>query len=835
MGKGIKDDNVSLNVKVGTSEAQEAIRKLTESNRDLEKVSKSASLEMAKLEAQGKKNTKEYQVLEKVIEMNKNAIKENKEEIQKKTEALDLNAKTMKQLRKDAKDLKIQLDSTSKAADPETYAKLEKELDDVTGRIKELRTGTQTLQQRLTSIPGPAGQVAQGFYGIGTAMKALLANPIMAILAAVVAIFVALYKAISTSEEATNKLNKILAPLGAMFDAILNVVQELVISILNFVEVVVNGFAKVLEKIPAVGKHFKQLNDYNREAIKLEEAKQVLTKREREEQELTAEREYQIAKLRTEAKQKDIFSADERMKKIKEAFKLEKQIAVDQHKIAIERLRIAKEEAKRAGNTAETNNKLSELKAQTWAAEKQYEDRTRELTEQLNTLKAEFAAEEKAKTEERINREMAAVDTIINNERRALMQQRLDKEITQEEYFKRLEQLELDALNRRLAIKGLEQEKIAEINEALLAKRLELQTAEEERVKSENEDKRKKEQEEKLNAMDEDFANEQMKVLEQFLAKQLSEEEMNAQLLAIEQAYQDRKIEMAEDSEKQRTALALKQAQARVKDQIKIEAQEKALMQKRAHTFMDFGGQVGTILGDMLTNSEVSIADAMGDILLLTLDSLRQMALIYVAQTTMRNVSQYGFLGLVKAAGEIALINGAFAAIKGVIKRPSKKNSDGDDNGGDGNTPGSIVVNQRARGKYDVIGADDGLLYSGVPYIGSPESGIVRGPALISERGDEMIISSPDMQLLRNHMIYPQFVAAMGDIRGGRVTQFAYGKYDSIDTQGGSYNELGVILARLSGCLEYLERNGIAAYVGLDQMDAQRKLRDKSRSLGSLK
>lgn len=113
----------------------------------------------------------------------------------------------MVQLRKEAKELQAQLDRTVQAADPKGYADLQKQLETVRGRMGELRSSGQSLSTQLQSIPGPAGAVTKGVMGIHKAFLTLLANPIIAVIAAVAAIFMALYKAISTSEEATNKLN----------------------------------------------------------------------------------------------------------------------------------------------------------------------------------------------------------------------------------------------------------------------------------------------------------------------------------------------------------------------------------------------------------------------------------------------------------------------------------------------------------------------------------------------------------------------------------------------------------------------------------------------------
>lgn len=382
---GLKDDNINLQINIGVSGTATNIQKLSDENMKLASSTKAAKTRMAELKAQGEKNSEEYKQLEATIKANTTAINENKKKIEEHEKSLSLNEKTMVQLRKEAKELQAQLDRTVESADPKGYADLQKQLETVRGRMGELRSSGQSLSTQLQNIPGPAGAVTKGVMGIHKAFLTLLANPIIAVIAAVVAIFMTLYKAISTNEEATNKLNAIMAPLRATMDVILNVVQKVVIGLLDFIAAIIEFVRTVSEKLPIVGKYFKEINDYEREAIELEKSKQVLAKKERETLVENAEAEMKVSKLRTEAKRKDLFTSEQRLTKIEEAIKLEQEMADREYVNAKERLRIAEAEADRAGNTAETERKLAEMRAATFQAEKQYYDRSRELTEQMNS------------------------------------------------------------------------------------------------------------------------------------------------------------------------------------------------------------------------------------------------------------------------------------------------------------------------------------------------------------------------------------------------------------------------------------------------------------------
>lgn len=92
-------------------------------------------------------------------------------------------------------------------------------------------------------------------------------------------------------------------------------------------------------------------------------------------------------------------------------------------------------------------------------------------------------------------------------------------------------------------------------------------------------------------------------------------------------------------------------------------------------------------------------------------------------------------------------------------------------------TPQRVV--QYASGRYDVIGIDDGRHYN-VPFIGSAETGIVTRPALVAEKGSELIVSADTLERLRSHINYPLVVNAINDARSGRVPQHASGNYEQL-------------------------------------------------------
>lgn len=275
--------------------------------------------------------------------------------------------------------------------------------NDIKGAAAELGNFAGVFPGLSSGVSGATGMIGK----MNVALKALLANPVVAILAAIVAVFMALKKALNSSEEATARFNAILAPLKMIMDGVLNILQKVVGIVLSGVEAFMDlamSVSRFLEKIPFVGKYLKEANDAIEESVKLEQAKYELDKKTRDIQVETAKNDRDIANLKAQAAEKDKYTAEERLQFLRQAAELEKQNVDASLAIAKERLRIAEEEANRAENTKVTEEELAQLRAAVFQAETQHATKIRELNAQqveaINQIKAERKAEEEAAAKE---------------------------------------------------------------------------------------------------------------------------------------------------------------------------------------------------------------------------------------------------------------------------------------------------------------------------------------------------------------------------------------------------------------------------------------------------
>ncbi len=90
-------------------------------------------------------------------------------------------------------------------------------------------------------------------------------------------------------------------------------------------------------------------------------------------------------------------------------------------------------------------------------------------------------------------------------------------------------------------------------------------------------------------------------------------------------------------------------------------------------------------------------------------------------------------------------------------------------------------VPQFFKGRYSVIGQDDGQTYN-VPYTGPAKTGVYKQPALIAEKGEELIIDAPTYRNIKLNS--PEIIQG---IMAHRVPQYAKGRYEPPKSPKGDF------------------------------------------------
>ena len=255
--------------------------------------------------------------------------------------------------------------------------------------------GVSSLSQAF----GVAGNAVKGF---AVQMKALMTNPYVAAIAAIVLIVMKLVDAFKKNDAAMTALQKAMAP----FKAILEVINRAFTAIVNTITKVIDKLAefgsKLVSFIPGMKEYVDQQNDIVYSTERLQD-------KQREYAVESAKRESEISELRNKSVESEKYTAAERRKFLERAIELEKQDVEERRANAEEELRIAEQKAlAEIGYTKmtaeawealsdEEKDSITQLRVNVENLTAEFNNSTRKMTAQLNN----FDKEEKKKQQDR--------------------------------------------------------------------------------------------------------------------------------------------------------------------------------------------------------------------------------------------------------------------------------------------------------------------------------------------------------------------------------------------------------------------------------------------------
>lgn len=266
-----------------------------------------------------------------------------------------------------------------------------------------------------------------------------------------------------------------------------------------------------------------------------------------------------------------------------------------------------------------------------------------------------------------------------------------DDKMTQEEYNKQMRDAEIQLLNDKLKVKGLEPSEIQRINDQILDAEIkardELRRLDEQSAK--DEEKRRKEQaEETFSRLDKEYQMQVEAAAMYHYENRTSEEEYFNELRRLQDVYYHKVLNDAAISEEKKNQVREQMRKRNLKDAQKDAEEEKRIEREKFDILSDLAKGFGETMAQFFTDSEVSLKDFLKNILTMSLDALERMMIMAVTERTIKNIGSLGFVGVAKAAGEIALITTAFETAKGLI---SNFYTGGFTPSGDWNQPQGIV------------------------------------------------------------------------------------------------------------------------------------------------
>lgn len=245
--------------------------------------------------------------------------------------------------------------------------------------------------------------------------------------------------------------------------------------------------------------------------------------------------------------------------------------------------------------------------------------------------------------------------------------------MTQEEYDRLVEDLEMQHLNRQLDIAGMEPDEIEKINQKILDAQIKFK----ERCRQEDDKEYKEAQQRALTAREKRYQLD-IEAAARYHYQNLTSEEDYLRLLSdLEYGYYSDMLanyqlteQQKADFQKQINANRLKEDEREYQKRKEAQDKERALAQKYTDMAKGIAEDYGQTLGEMIANGELTMKSFLRETLLMAVDALEKVIEIAAVEITAKNAAAtapLSFIGIAKAAAQIAAIKVAFAAVKGMI------------------------------------------------------------------------------------------------------------------------------------------------------------------------
>lgn len=370
------------------------------------------------------------------------------------------------------------------------------------------------------------------------------------------------------------------------------------------------------------------------------------------------------------------------------------------------------------------------------------------------------------------------VDRYVRQEQLKLKESYLQGLMDKAEYNKKLEMLELEALNRRMAIYGLDKDKQAEIQDKILSYKVKI--LEQTRKFEESQEKYRQKAEKK--------------------EKEAKQKALNSELKRIVTKNNEKQAKEYEEQQKH---------QERLKE-----------------LASGFSTEIGTILGGAIAGNNDLVKSSLVAIINMGLDALELTAQMAAAEAVIKGGGQGGLIGLAKGAVVAGLIKAAFSAVKALVGNMVN-------NIGSNNTSSPVSVNGTTSNTGSRV-VTDGFYVGGFTGHGSPYA--VAGPTHFEEYVVPSFVMNEPAAM--NHVAALEAMRRQktnANLLPGTVDGFANGGYSGNPPTSNNGNDnsemLLSVMKRLIVLLGNLE-GGIKAYVVYSDLERKRQTLEKTRRLG---
>lgn len=374
---------------------------------------------------------------------------------------VEKTAQSINDINKSITDLKNELDNTELGSEAwnelaEDLGKAEDALDKTTDAINETKNAQKGLGSQLQGAPGIVGKVSQSVKGLGQTFKALLANPVVAVLAAIVGALTLLFKAFTSTKAGGEAFDRVMAGISAALDVLRDRVLKVGGAIVKFftgdfsgaAEDIKGAFSGIGEEIAG---EFQQAMEIKRELQAITDATRELNnERARQNKEIAA------AKLVINDETK---SYQERQAALEEVRQAEIALAKQEEILAQRRYDAIKAQNALSDSSKEALDEEAAAYQQLQQAQLASLQKQKELFDQQKALRDRQRAEQKAAADKRkqelqslANLEAQLLKDSIENQTEAALEEIRIQDEAQREQLRQLNASAEDGQRILLAI-----------------------------------------------------------------------------------------------------------------------------------------------------------------------------------------------------------------------------------------------------------------------------------------------------------------------------------------------------------------------------------------------
>lgn len=337
---------------------------------------------------------------------------------------------------------------------------------DVKGMGDNVVDQNKKASQSFSTMPEPIGRAKKAVLALNAGLKALLANPIVLLITAIVAALTLMVKAFTSTKEGGEKVQQLLAG----FNATLDVLRDRVLKVTQAFKLLFSGeFKKAADAFKeSVSGIVDEIKEEARAAVDLKDRLQAVADAERN---LTVERAKQnkeIAKARLIAMDESK-SLEERMNAVRRAAALEEELAQKEIKLAREKAAAIEAQNAMSDSSAADLDAAAAARARVFQLETDSLNKRKRLETELEALRNEHLAKQKERQKQLEEAEKARLEALKQRhefEKKMLEDEIKTNEENVNEYFDQqklqairtieneqeladaLEQIELDRLAR---------------------------------------------------------------------------------------------------------------------------------------------------------------------------------------------------------------------------------------------------------------------------------------------------------------------------------------------------------------------------------------------------